>query len=362
MPIHHIEGHLVTASGHYFEGSLEGHVDRTLPVTGELVFNTALAGYQEVITDPSYAGQIVTFTYPHIGNYGVRAESAESDSHGCNGLVVRQLSRLDLRHLNTSAEGSLPKYLEEKGLTALTGVDTRRLTRVIREVGSMGCAYGSMDIPKEELAELARATPDINQVPRVSTAQAYEVGNGNNLLAVYDFGVKLSIIRRLLEYDTRLLVVPHNTPAEAVLASHPKGVVLSNGPGDPRELPVETQITKDLIDKVPLFGICLGHQLVAAALGGSLQKLKFGHHGGNHPIRDTRTGKIDITSQNHNYAVGDIPEGVQISKVNLNDQVIEGLSAPDLGVESVQYHPEGAPGPHDSFYIFADFAERVGAR
>jgi carbamoyl-phosphate synthase small subunit len=345
------EGLLVLADGTTFEGELFGaHAE---VATGEVVFNTVLSGYQEVITDPSYAGQVIAFTYPHIGNYGVAAEDDESRRPFCRGVVVRDLAR---RPSNWRSTDDLDTFLGRHGVSGITGVDTRRLTRHIREAGSMPCAFGSAD--ERTLKEAANAevgTDGVDLVAQVSTDAAYTVGDGPLRVVAYDYGIKRTILRHLSTIAT-VEVVPASTPADEVLARNPDGVFLSNGPGDPAAVSYASDTIGRLLGEVPVFGICLGHQLLATAIGGSTTKLKFGHHGGNHPVRRLSTGAVEITSQNNNYAV---VEGVdaEITHVNLNDGVIEGLALPDLRAFSVQYHPEAGPGPHDARYLFAMFQE-----
>ena len=348
---------LVLADGTTFEGEAFGAVPPGGVATGEIVFNTVLAGYQEVITDPSYAGQVIAFTYPHIGNYGVNPADAESSRPFCRGVVVRDVAT---RPSNWRATEDLDSYLRRHGVPAITGVDTRRLTRHVREAGSMPCAFGTADETTLKMAAAAEpGTDGIDLVATVTTAEPYRVGDGRLRVVAYDFGIKTSILRLLGEMAT-VDVVPASTPAEEVLARRPDGVFLSNGPGDPAAVTYAIDAIGGLLDQVPVFGICLGHQLLGAALGGDTYKLKFGHHGGNHPVRRVTTGAIEITSQNHNYAVaeGSIPDA-DVTHVNLNDGVVEGLRCRAVPAFSVQYHPEAGPGPHDARYLFAQFADLV---
>jgi carbamoyl-phosphate synthase small subunit len=346
----------VLADGTVFAGFAAGALVRgaIAAASGELVFNTSMTGYQEITTDPSYAGQVVAFTYPHIGNYGVTGLDDESARPACRGIVVRELAP---RASSWRAEQDLEGFLVDHGIGGLTGVDTRRLTRHVRDAGAMPCAFGTA--PIAELAELARIEPGtagMDLVGAVTTPSPYTYGSGPRRVVAYDFGLKRTILRQLGEIAT-VEVVPAGTPASEVLAREPDGVFLSNGPGDPAALGHLTATVGALVGAVPLFGICLGHQILATALGGQTYKLPFGHHGGNHPVRRLATGIVEVTAQNHGYAVaeGSVP-GAEITHVNLNDGVIEGLAVPAERAFSVQYHPEAGPGPHDARYLFAMFA------
>ncbi len=351
---------LVLADGTTFEGEGAGAVPDGGVATGEAVFNTVLSGYQEVITDPSYAGQMICFTYPHIGNYGVTAADDESRRPFCRGVIVRDLIA---RPSSWRATEDLEGFLRRHGVAAITGIDTRRLTRHLRVDGAMPAAFGPLEGPgsTDEATITARAaaepsTEGHDLVAQVTTAAGYRRGDGPLRVVAYDFGIKATILRHLGTIAT-VDVVPATTPAEEVLARRPDGVFLSNGPGDPAPLDYATRAIAGLLGEVPVFGICLGHQLLAAALGGRTYKLPFGHHGGNHPVRRLAGGPVEITSQNHSYAVaeGSVP-GADVSHVNLNDGVVEGLACRDVPAFSVQYHPEAGPGPHDARYLFAEFA------
>jgi carbamoyl-phosphate synthase small subunit len=350
---------LVLADGEVFEGDAIGAEAPGGCATGELVFNTVLSGYQEVVTDPSYAGQVVAFTYPHIGNYGATPDDDEAARPFCRGIVVRDLPP---RPSSWRAAESFEDFLVRRGLPGITGVDTRRLTRHLRTEGAMGCAFGTAPEPELRAAAVAEpGTTGRDLVRDVSTPTPYETGSGPRRLVAYDFGVKETMLRALGEMAT-VTVVPAGHPAADTLALEPEGVFLSNGPGDPAALGAQADIVAELLGRVPVFGICLGHQLLAQAIGARTFKLAFGHHGGNHPVRRLDTGQVEITSQNHNYAVvaDSLPTSgrlaAEVTHVNLNDGVVEGLRCTSVAAFSVQYHPEAGPGPHDARYLFTRFA------
>ncbi len=355
---------LVLADGEVFEGEAFGATPDGGVSSGEVVFNTVLAGYQEVITDPSYAGQIVTFTYPHLGNYGVNAGDHESRSTFLRGVVCRDLPR---RHSNYRAETDLNSFLVAQGVAGIAGVDTRRLTRHIRDVGAIPGAFGTADEATLRAAALAEpGTDGIDMVATVTCDAPYDRASTRddgkhiwNIVAI-DYGIKTTIVDQLSQI-ANVTVVPASTSAHEILARNPDGVFLSNGPGDPEAVAGATETIRGLLGQLPIFGICLGHQLLALTLGLDTFKLPFGHHGGNHPIRNLKTGIIEITSQNHNFNVADFrvdgpaPDGVEVTHVNINDHTVAGIACTDVPAFSVQYHPEAGPGPHDSRYLFADF-------
>jgi carbamoyl-phosphate synthase small subunit len=350
------EGALVLADGSVFEGELIGAEPPSGVAAGEVVFNTVLSGYQEVLTDPSYAGQIITFTNPHIGNYGVNRADFEARRPFCRGVVVRELSR---RRSSWRADGDLDSLLRGYGVAGIAGVDTRRLTRLLRDGGAVPGAFG--DAPEAVLRAVARGesgTAGVDLVAGVTTPAPYTVGGGGSFRVVaFDFGIKRTILRQLAGLGP-VEVVPAGTAAADVLAREPDGVFLSNGPGDPAMVPYAVEAVRGLLGVVPVFGICLGHQVLARAIGAETVKLPFGHHGGNHPVQRLSTGRVEITSQNHNFAVAaeSLAGRAELTHVNLNDGVCEGMRVLDAPAFSVQYHPEAGPGPHDSRYLFHDFA------
>ncbi len=352
---------LVLADGAVFEGEAIGARPDGGVATGEAVFNTVLSGYQEVITDPSYAGQVIAFTYPHIGNYGANPTDGEAPEPHCRGVIVRDLCD---RPSSWRSEESLEEFLIRFSVPGITGVDTRRLTRHLRDQGAMPCAFGTAGEPAlRRAAEAAVPTDGVDLVSTVTTTSTFTRGTGPYRVVAYDFGVKEAMLRQLGELAT-VTVVPASTPAEQVAALEPDGVFLSNGPGDPAALaPIVGEIrTLVGMGSIPVFGICLGHQLLATALGATTFKLPFGHHGGNHPVRRLASGRVEITSQNHNFAVTEGTLGsAEITHVNLNDGVIEGIRSHHAPAFSVQYHPEAGPGPHDARYLFDEFRELMEA-
>jgi len=355
------EGQLVLRDGTVFEGELIGSQANTIS-SGEVVFHTGLTGYQEVISDPSYAGQIITFTTPHIGNYGTTPVDNEANRVHARGVIVREEAR---RESNWRSDQSLDSYLKAMGISGIAGIDTRRLTRILRDTGAMPGAFGSTDF--DTLLQAAKnevGTSGVALVDQVTTKQSYVVGSGHYKVVAYDFGIKSTILRCLSEIAT-VTVVPASTTAQEVMALNPHGVFLSNGPGDPEAVVGAPQHIRTLVDGgMPVFGICLGHQLLTLALGGSTFKLPFGHHGANHPVRNLRKGTVEITSQNHNFCVdASSLDGIaDITHTNLNDLTNEGMSVHDSRAFSVQYHPEAGPGPHDSRYLFNEFRQLMEAK
>lgn len=364
---------LVLSDGTVFEGKSFGYAGESI---GEVVFNTSMTGYQEILTDPSYKGQIVTMTYTQIGNYGINPEDVESlNGPKVEGFIVKEY--LDF-HSNWRSSMSLGQYLKENGITGIEGIDTRALTGHLRNHGAQMGIISAIDMNPESLLEKVRQHPGIaafDLVKDVTTDKIYKWKEGcwrqnpsaptpplsAAKVVVYDFGVKFNILRNLFDAGFDITVVPAQTPAEAVLEMNPDGILLSNGPGDPQTVTYAIENTKKILGKKPVFGICLGHQILGLAMGGKTYKLKFGHHGGNHPVKDLETGRVEITSQNHNYCVdvSSLKGQVRLTHRNLYDGTEEGMQHIDLPVISVQHHPEAGPGPNDSAHLFKRFRQMI---
>lgn len=371
---------LALEDGRLFEGRAFGATGTT---TGEICFNTSMTGYQEVITDPSYRGQIVAMTYPQIGNYGINPEDAESSSPHVRGFVIGELSPVAS---NWRSRQTLPSYFEEHGVVGIEHVDTRALTKHLRSAGAMRACL-TTELDRDAAIATAQASPameGMDYVTEVSTASDYlwqadsrrfalpnasankletyqELPPVRHRIVAFDFGIKWNILRRLRQAGFEVDVVNSRASAESVLARNPDGIFLSNGPGDPAALGYIHEEIKKLIGKKPVFGICLGNQILGHVFGGKTYKLKFGHRGGNQPVKDLRSGRISITSQNHGFAVDpdSLPSNVEVTHLNLNDDTVEGIRHRDMPVFSVQYHPEAAPGPHDASYFFEEFAALI---
>lgn len=347
--------YLVLEDGSYYEGYGFGSDEYQI---GELVFNTSMTGYQEILTDNSYCGQIVMMTYPLIGNYGINRDDNESVRPYVFGFVVKDCCE---EPSNFRVEETLDEYLRNVHIPGIYGVDTRAITRKIRSIGTLKASFCNTVEEIPSLVETLKAADFLHdQVARVSTKNVYPIPGRGKKVVVMDFGIKLSILRELAAREMDLIVVPYDTDASTILNYHPDGVFLSNGPGDPSDLTGVIETIRQLIGKVPMFGICLGHQLISLACGAKTYKLKFGHRGGNHPVMNLDTNKIEITSQNHSYAVD--PKsvegtGLEITHINLLDNTVEGVRCRKDLVFSVQYHPESAPGPQDSSYLFGQFID-----
>jgi carbamoyl-phosphate synthase small subunit len=355
---------LVLEDATVYPGESFGSTDDAI---GEVVFNTSLTGYQEIATDPSYRFQIVVMTYPHIGNYGIEKVVEQSEEPQVAGFVVRDAVR---EPSNAHAQMSLAQYFERNRISAIQGIDTRALTRHIRTLGAMrGMITSNGARAVGDVVEEIRRAPSmsgLDLVQRVTALRPYSFDEAppvrQKRIAVYDFGVKRDILRQLTQHNCDVTVYPATTHASELLNQKFDGVVLSNGPGDPEPVTYAQENIRQLIGRVPIFGICLGHQLLGLALGGRTYKLKFGHRGANHPVKDLRTGRVEITAQNHGFAVdGDSlsTNDVEHTHINLNDQTLEGFRHRREPVVAVQYHPEAAPGPHDSFYLFGDFMRMI---
>ena len=352
---------LLLADGRIFEGRSFGYQGETV---GEVCFNTGMTGYQEILTDPSYCKQIVTMTSPHIGNYGINEEDIESENIQVAGFVIKEET---MTPSNWRSTQSLGEYLKKNKIVGIKEIDTRSLTRHIRDKGAMNGIISSKDLDIQSLDKKLKKFPDMNGLDLakdVTTQKKYKwPGKGQYKVAVIDFGIKKNILRLLSNAGCELTVFPASIKAEDILSFEPDGVFLSNGPGDPLAVTYGIETVKKLLGKVPLFGICLGHQILALALGASTFKLKFGHRGINHPVRNNEKNTVEITSQNHGFVVDldSLPPNVISTHINLNDNTSGGIRCTDIPAFSVQYHPESSPGPHDSRYLFNQFIEMMNA-
>ena len=350
---------LILEDGTIFEGEAFG-AERT--VSGEVVFTTGMTGYQEAITDQSFNGQLITFTYPLVGNYGINRDDFESIEPSCKGVIVKEQARLAS---NWRSQMTLDQFLREKNIPGIAGIDTRMLTRKLRAHGTMKATLvdGDVDV-NHHLEQLQALVLPTDQVAQVSTTKAYPSPGVGRKIVVIDFGLKHSILRELSKRGCNITVLPYNTSAATILNLHPDGVMLSNGPGDPKNVAGAFEMIREVQGKVPLFGICLGHQLFALANGADTFKMTFGHRGSNHPVREIATGRIDFTSQNHGYAVDRDSLGetsLMVTHEEVNDLTVEGLRHKDLPAFTVQFHPDAAPGPHDGVYLFDEFMDLIDA-
>lgn len=351
--------YLCLEDGRVFEGKSIGLVGEA---EGEVVFNTSMTGYQEILTDPSYAGQIITLTYPLIGNYGVNDKDAESSGVKAKGFIVKELCN---QPSNYRAEQNLHRFLVSQNVVAIKDVDTRALTRHLRQTGTMlGIISTESDLDKlREKAKALKTVTGPHLVRSVTSKEAYTIPGGQHRIVLLDFGAKANIANSLKSLDCQVTIVPADTSADEIMSYNPSGVVLSNGPGDPQDVPYAISTIKEILNKnVPVMGICLGHQLLGMSLGGTTYKLKFGHRGGNHPVKDLGTKRSHITSQNHGYALSADSlnkDEIEITHINLHDNTVEGIRHKSLKAFSIQFHPEACPGPQDTFYLFQQFMEMV---
>ncbi|MFS0861421.1 carbamoyl phosphate synthase small subunit [Fredinandcohnia sp. 179-A 10B2 NHS] len=348
---------LILEDGTVFVGEGFGS---TVDTIGEVVFNTGMTGYQEILSDPSYCGQIVTLTYPMIGNYGVNRDDFESIHPAISGLIVKEVCEYPS---NFRSQYSLNDYLKAKNIPGLSGIDTRKLTRIIRSFGTLRGAICSLEVNVDEVVnQLKTNTLPIDQVKQVSTKSSYPSPGRGKRVVLVDFGMKHGILRELNNRDCDVIVVPYNITAEEVLQLNPDGVMLSNGPGDPKDVSEAIEMIKEILGQVPVFGICLGHQLFALACGADTKKMKFGHRGSNHPVMDLKTGKVAITSQNHGYTVDEnslAHTKLDVTHIALNDGTVEGLRHLEYPAFTVQYHPEASPGPEDANNLFTSFLQMI---
>ena len=352
---------LLMSNGKIFKGFAFGKIGYTI---GEVCFNTGMTGYQEILTDPSYAGQLVTMTYPHIGNYGINSEDVESNKIQASGLIIRDG---DLLHSNYRAQMSLENYLINNNITAIQGIDTRELVRLLTKKGAMNGIISSNNMDIEKMQSLLTKHPsmegkDLAKVVTCKKSYFINKGKHEKRVVVIDYGIKKNILDLLEKQNLELVVLPADATAEEIIKYNPNGIFLSNGPGDPAAVTYGINTVKKLLKlEIPIFGICLGHQILALALGAKTFKLKFGHRGCNHPVKNNKLGNVEITSQNHGFAVDytTIPDNIEITHHSLNDNTIEGISCKDKPAFSVQYHPESSPGPHDSRYLFENFLNLI---
>lgn len=344
-----MKGKLILENGIIFEGNLFGYLEESV---GEVVFNTGMTGYEEILTDPSYYGQIVTMTYPLIGNYGINLEDVESKSSKVKGFIVRE--KCDNPN-NFRCEMELEGYFKQNKIIGLEGIDTRALTKILRKNGTMKGIIATAELTKDEIEQKFTNFNNSDAVMKVTSKKSYTIEGSGKHVAIVDFGIKENIIRSFIARKCKLTIFPADTKAEEILKVNPDLVFLSNGPGNPEDLKDAIKMLKEIIGKKPIVGICLGHQLLALALGGKTEKLKFGHRGCNHPVKDIEANKVYITSQNHGYYVSTLPEEMKVTHVSVNDGTIEGMRHKSLPIFSVQFHPEACPGPKDIDVIFDKF-------
>ncbi|MEK6263285.1 MAG: carbamoyl phosphate synthase small subunit [Clostridium sp.] len=348
-----MKGKLILENGIIFEGNIFGYLEESV---GEVVFNTGMTGYQEVLTDPSYYGQIVTMTYPLIGNYGINLEDVESKSPKVKGFIIREKCN---EPSNFRCEMDLEGYFKQNKLIGIEGIDTRALTKMLRESGTMNGIIATKDLSKSEIEQKLASFNNTDAVMKVTTKQRYTIYGSGPHIAIMDFGIKENILRSFKQRNCKLTIFPADASPIDMLEVNPDLIFLSNGPGDPADLQEVIEVLKEIIGKKPIVGICLGHQLLALALGGKTQKLKFGHRGCNHPVKDIEENKVYITTQNHGYYVSVLPEYMEVTHVSVNDGTIEGMKHKTLPIFSVQFHPEACPGPKDIDVIFDKFLNLI---
>ncbi|MGL4363481.1 MAG: carbamoyl phosphate synthase small subunit [Cellulosilyticaceae bacterium] len=344
-----MKAQLILENGMVFEGKAFGYLKETI---GEVVFNTGMTGYQEILTDPSYYGQMVVMTYPLVGNYGINLEDMESNNAHVRAFIVRE--KCDFPN-NFRCELTLDGYLKAQKIIGLEGIDTRALTKVLRNHGTMRAIIAVRELTPSQIKMKIESFCNKSAVAEVTTKETYTIDGQGIHVAMIDCGMKQNIVRSFVERGCKLTVFPYTATAEDILAVNPDGVFLSNGPADPKDVPTVVETVKNIVGKKPITAICLGHQLLSLALGGDTSKLKFGHHGCNHPVKDYVSNRVYITSQNHNYYVSKLPEGATVTHENLNDNTVEGMYFRDLNIYSVQFHPEACPGPTDTAHIFDEF-------
>ena len=348
-----MKGKLILENGIIFEGNIFGYLEESV---GEVVFNTGMTGYEEILTDPSYYGQIVTMTYPLIGNYGINLEDVESKFPKVKGFIVRE--KCDYPN-NFRCEMDLEGYFKQNKIIGLEGIDTRALTKILRNNGTMKGIIATKELTKSEINQKLASFSNNDAVMKVTTKECYTIEGTGRHVAIVDFGIKENILRSFKQKKCKLTIFPADTKAKEILKVNPDLVFLSNGPGDPQDLQEEIKTLGEIIGKKPVVGICLGHQLLALALGGKTEKLKFGHRGCNHPVKDVEENKVYITSQNHGYYVSKLPEDMEVTHVSVNDGTIEGMRHKKLPILSVQFHPEACPGPKDIDIIFDKFLSLI---
>lgn len=347
---------ILLEDGTHLQGKFFGKVGTSF---GEVVFNTGMSGYQEILTDPSYAGQIVVMTYPLIGSYGINEDDVESESPKVNGFIVKEYVK---DYSNWKASGNLSDYLEKNNIVAVYDLDTRMLTKKIRNQGAMKCLITNEELSDWHQLALENYKFPSDVVSQVSQKEVSHISGTGKRIALIDLGMKTGIVENFIKYQCDITIYPHNVKADKILDGNYDAVFFSNGPGDPKDVSETIETAKNLIGKIPIFAICLGQQILALAMGADTYKMKFGHRGSNHPVIDIRTNKVMITSQNHGYAVqsDSLPENIVVTHLNVNDETIEGFYSTELNIHSVQFHPEAGPGPNDACYIFEDWIKLIG--